>query len=215
MGIKIKKRTLKRIKKRFSAPQGWILVGSIGILVIIMTVNMSDSFSVDTEAYTPLLNVVAKGESGGNYNAYFGSPANTDIRFTDMTLGEVFFWQTEFVKQGSISNAVGKYQIIQPTLIDISDKLGITHDTKFDEATQDKIAIALMERRGSLAYVNSDISREEFATNLSKEWAALPNVSGSEPHKSYYESDGINKSSISKDEVYDALDSLQKAAKKQ
>lgn len=210
MARKIKKRTLTRIKKRFTRSQNWILIGSIGVLVGILVVNMSGNFSVDDAAYKPLLSVVAKGESGGNYNAYFGSPANTDIRFTDMTLGEVFLWQTEFVRQGSISNAVGKYQIIQPTLIDVTSKLGITHDTVFNEETQDRIAIALMERRGSLAYVNNDISQEEFAANLAKEWAALPHSGG----ESYYSGDGVNRARVSEGEVYNAIDLLQKAAKK-
>lgn len=214
MSFKTKNRTLMRLKRRLAKPQIWIFSGCIVILLGVMAMNYKDNFSVDTAAYKPLLSVVAKGESGGNYNAYYGNSTNEEIHFTEMTIREVLQWQEDFVRQGNVSSAVGKYQIIQPTLIDITSKLGIDHNATFDEAMQDKLAIALMERRGSLAYVKSEISREEFATNLAKEWAALPNVSGAEPHRSYYAGDGINKANITADEVYSALDSLHKAAQK-
>ncbi len=212
MGIRMKKRTLTRFKKRFAKPQNWILIGSVVILVVVMSFSFDDTFSVGPEAYKPLLNTIAKGESGGNYNAHFGSPANSKVRFTDMTIGEVLSWQEDFVSKGNVSSAVGKYQIIQPTLVDITSKMNITHDAKFDEALQDKIAIALIERRGSLQYVNSEMSREEFAANLAKEWAAFPSISGANPNESYYAGDGVNKSNITPGEVYAALDALQKSA---
>jgi muramidase (phage lysozyme) len=189
-----------------------LLLGGIIALSFIMTQRFNEPSKVDPAAYTSLLNTIAKGESGGNYNAYFGSPANASVRFTDMSVGEVLQWQEEHVRQGSVSNAVGKYQIIRPTLVGLVDQLKIDQGERFDEALQDRLAIALLERRGAEEYVNDKLTREEFAANLAKEWAALPKATGPNPHESYYAADGINKSRVSVDEVYSALAVLRSSA---
>ena len=41
------------------------------------------------------------------------------------------------------------------------------------------------------------LRREEFAHNLSKEWAALPKAVGKNPEQSYYAGDGLNKARLS------------------
>ncbi len=192
--------------------QNWLLVGGVVILAIVMSYNSNNSSSIDSAAYAPLLNTIAKGESGGNYNAHFGNPANTAIQFTDMTIGEVLEWQDSHVKDGNVSSAVGKYQIIKPTLTELVDKLGIDQSVKFDKTLQDQMAIALIERRGSIEYVDSKLTREQFAANLAKEWAALPKITGANPDESYYSGDGINKSNISVDEVFGALTTLKSEA---
>ena len=71
---------------------------------------------IDPAAYTNLLSTIAEGESRGNYNAYFGNSANTTLKFTEMTIAEVQAWQDKYVADGNASNAVGRYQIISPTL---------------------------------------------------------------------------------------------------
>ena len=166
--------------------------------------------TINPAAYVPLLNTIAQGESNGNYNAYFGNSANVDIRFTDMTIEQVLQWQQQYVQQGSVSNAVGRYQIIQPTLQGLVQSLGIRTDARFDSKLQDRMAIALLERRGSIAFVNKTLTREQFAANIAKEWAALPRVLGPEPDESYYAGDGINISRISISQVYGALGNLKK-----
>ena len=163
---------------------------------------------IDPAAYQPLLNTIAKGESNGNYNAHFGSPDNTKVRFTDMTVAEVMRWQEEYVRQGNASNAVGRYQFMGTTLAGLVRQLRINTEAKFDEALQDRLAIALMERRGSHAFVQGKITREQFAANLAMEWAALPRIIGDRPHESYYAGDGLNHARISADEVLDAIDRL-------
>lgn len=168
--------------------------------------------SIDPAAYTPLLNTIAKGESNGNYNAYFGHADNTSVRFTDMTIAEVLKWQEDYVKQGSPSSAVGKYQIIRPTLQGLVKQLDMPPDTRFNEATQDQMAIALLERRGARAYLSKEMTREQFAANLAKEWAALPRVVGENPEESYYAHDGLNKSQIGISEIFDALATLENKA---
>jgi len=163
--------------------------------------------------YTDLLDTIALGESRGNYNAYFGNAANTETKFTTMTVGEVLEWQKRFVEQGHPSNAVGKYQFIRPTLAGLVNELDIDEKTRFDEALQDRLAIRLLERRGVHEYLRGAISREQLAHNLSKEWAALPRVIGGNPSTSYYAGDGLNHSQISIDQVLTAIDSLRPSTK--
>lgn len=156
-------------------------------------------------AYAPLLNVIAHGESKGNYNAYFGNTSNTTIRFTDMSVTSVLKWQQDYVDHGSPSSAVGKYQIIRPTLASLVHTLHIDPDAKFDTELQDRLAVALLEKRGVSDYVHHKLSRQQFAANLAQEWASLPKTTGSNPQQSYYAGDGLNKSQVSIDEVYKAL----------
>jgi muramidase (phage lysozyme) len=167
---------------------------------------------IDPAAYTPLLATIAKGESNGNYNAHFGNVTNTTIRFTDMSVAEVLQWQAQYVQNGSPSSAVGKYQIIRSTLAGLADQLGIAPDARFDETLQDRMAIALLERRGALDYLGRKLTREQFAANLAKEWAALPRVIGERPEESYYAHDGLNKSHIGVSEVFEALAALDSKA---
>ncbi|HSX32286.1 MAG TPA: hypothetical protein VLF43_03425 [Candidatus Saccharimonadales bacterium] len=165
---------------------------------------------INPTAYAPLLDTIAKGESGGNYNAYFEHGDNNQLRFTDMSIGEVLAWQDSYVKQGSFSSAVGKYQIIRPTLAGLVQQLKIDTSKRFDQAMQDQMAIALLERRGAQAFVDKKISREQYAANLAQEWAALPSVTGTDPNASHYANDGVNKSHITIGEIFKALEPLRR-----
>lgn len=160
---------------------------------------------VDPASYQPLLHLIAKAESSGNYNAYYGNAANDDIKFTHMTIAEVMDWQAHFVAQGNPSSAVGRYQIIGTTLAGLVRQLGVDTSHKFDKVTQDRLAIALLERRGAVHYVNQELSPQEFAANLAKEWAGLPRVLGNNPEASYYAGDGLNQSRTSTSEVMQAV----------
>lgn len=166
--------------------------------------------NINPAAYQPLLNTIAKGESNGNYNAYFANGSNTALRFTDMTIGEVLKWQEDYVAEGSPSSAVGKYQIIRPTLAGLVRQLNIDNNSRFDETLQDRLAVALLEKRGAQDYMRNRLSREQFAANLAQEWAALPRATGSNPEQSYYAGDGINEVQITIDEVYKALGSIKR-----
>lgn len=165
--------------------------------------------AVNPESYKPLLNLIANAESSGNYNAYFGNSRNAEIKFTEMSVADVRKWQEDYVAQGSPSSAVGRYQIISNTLDGLVNELGIEPTQKFDESTQDAMAIALLERRGSVEYVNEELSQEQFAANLAKEWAALPKVVGDNPDQSYYAGDGLNKSRVSPDTVLKAIEPIE------
>ena len=163
---------------------------------------------VDPATFAPLLQLIARAESQGNYNAYFGNVGNTAVDFRAMSIGEVMRWQKEYVQQGSPSSAVGRYQIIDTTLVGLVQELGVDRGQLFDETLQDKMAMALLERRGAEQYVNGELTRDEFAANLAKEWAGLPRVLGDNPAYSYYAGDGLNKALVGVDEVRKAIEPI-------
>lgn len=181
-------------------------ISVLGVIVIIGVVyNAQHDINIPLSAYDPILEVIAKGESNSNYNAYFGHPDNNTIHFTDMTIGEVLNWQAEYIRQGNISSAVGKYQIVRDTLQHLVMLLDEDLNDKFDEQMQDRLAISLLEKRGSIKFASGELSHIDFANNISMEWAALPKMTGDNPEASYYSHDGVNKSTIEIDDVMHAL----------
>lgn len=186
----------------------------LGIATIIAIIVPSMQRHISIAAYQPLLYVIAKGESHGNYNAYFGNPNNTDVRFTSMTIQQVMDWQAAYIAQGAASNAVGKYQIMGTTLKGLVKEQHINPTERFDEHMQDRLAIALIDRRGAEKFVDKKITAEQFATNLSMEWAALPALQGSHAGQSYYAGDGLNAARVSGDELKTAINTFSAAATK-
>jgi conjugal transfer mating pair stabilization protein TraG len=177
-------------------------------LVILILFIQATTPMIDPSKYMPLLNTIAKGESNGNYNAYFGNTHNSELQFTKMTIAEVMRWQEAYIRQGKASNAVGRYQFMGTTLAGLIRQLHINPQVTFNEALQDRLAIALIERRGSLAFVQKQITLEQFAANLAMEWAALPRVIGGSSQESYYAGDGLNQARVSTDEVFKAIGKL-------
>ncbi len=203
----MKKRLRKSTRNLLLASTVAVGIASAVLYTSTMTVNIKH------QAYAPILETVAKGESNGNYNAYFGRPANTSLKLTNMTIAEVLSWQDEYVKAGNPSSAAGRYQIIQPTLEGLVKELDVEPTEKFDEKLQDKMAITLIEKRGAKEFIDEKLSKEQFAANLAKEWAALPKVVGENPTQSYYAGDGLNKSNIPVDTILKAVNDFEKAAK--
>lgn len=209
----------KRIRKRIRVFKRWLHKRRFAIVICAVVLFMgalsyasymqNRRLSVDPTSYQSLLQLIAKAESNGNYNAYFGNAGNTSIDFTKMSIAEVQKWQEEYVRSGKASSAVGRYQIINTTLAGLVRQLKIDTVQPFDQALQDRLAITLLERRGAERYINKEITREQFAAELAKEWAALPRMTGPNPGDSYYASDGLNKSRVSVDEILRAIDPLQ------
>lgn len=197
------KRRLKRNKLRI-----YLAIGSIGVLAMIFTgVKLSDN-SINPVVYRPLLQLIADAESSNNYNAYYGNPSNDEVDFTSMTIQEVMDWQRQQIANGIASSAVGRYQIIDSTLISLVSETGVALTDKFSADVQDRLAVALLERRGAASYVKGEISAEQFAANLAMEWAALPRVLGGNPDHSYYAGDGLNHSRVSSTQILAVLASI-------
>ena len=204
---KLLERMIKYVRKN---PAVFVIALLLIIMVIAYNITMSNrKLEVDSASCKPLLELIAQAESRGNYNAYFGNVSNSELEFTKMSISEVLNLQQKFVAEGSPSSAVGKYQIINSTLSGLVDELEIDKSQAFDEPMQDKFAIALLKRRGARALVNGDMSKEQFASEIAKEWAGLPRISGANPEQSYYDGDGLNKSLVGSKEVLQAVEEIQ------
>ena len=115
---------------------------------------------------------------------------------TSMTIAEVLAWQ-DSIDPFYQSEAAGRYQIMEDTLRGLWAEAGMRSTDLFDRAGQDKLAVALLNRRGLSGYLSGALTAETFANNLAREWASLPVVSGPKKGKSYYAGDGLNAAGVS------------------
>ena len=141
-----------------------------------------------------LRDLIAQGESGGDYNVMVGGD-KADL--TNMTLSQVIALQKQRATTGK-GSAAGKYQIINKTLEGLISEGNIDKNARFDEAMQDQLADMLIKKRGLTDYQTGKISKEQFVKNLSQEWAAIPS---SAANKSNYEGVGNNKATMSWDQM--------------
>lgn len=165
----------------------------------------------ERDAFGNLMDNLMGAESGGNYNAFHANGNNQDIRFTDMTIGEVLDWQKSgaWKRYGAESSAVGKYQFIEKTLRETVRDAGISLDTKFTPAVQDKLIFhRLTKTRGMQDYLEGKISAEEFLDNgLALEFAGLKKTNG----RGHYDGDGKNKATLSSRKALAALIAFKEA----
>ena len=133
-----------------------------------------------------LLDLIGKGESGGNYNALVGG-GEADL--TNMTVAQVQELQKKMKASGRPSSAVGKYQMIASTLAEQMKKAGLdANTTKFDQKTQDLLAQQLVDQAGYGKKDNATVMK-----NLAGTWASLPqDMSG----RGRYDGFNTNKSNI-------------------
>jgi muramidase (phage lysozyme) len=114
---------------------------------------------------------------------------------TQMTIREVLAWQDR-IDPMYRSEAAGRYQILEDTLRDLYAEAGMTLDSKFDKAGQDRLAMALLKRRGLDRFLHGYLSVNKFCNELAKEWASLPVVDGPKKGRSYYAGDGLNAAGV-------------------
>ena len=136
-------------------------------------------------------------ESGNDYTKMVGGAQDASV------LGKTI---DELMSEKGGQFAMGRYQIQMRTASEVLKNAGIdTSSFKFDEAGQDKIFELLLKRRGIDDFMSGKISEDQFAKNLSMEWAALPqDASG----RGYYDGVGTNKSLTSYSSVMGQLSSL-------
>lgn len=147
------------------------------------------------------MNFIGKIESGGDYNKLVGGKSKTNPPLTSMTVAEVMEFQGKMLSSGHESTALGKYQIIRPTLSGMVKSGKISPNAKFDQATQDNAALVLMKARGRDKFREGKMPADTYADNLAKEWASLPMPNG----KSYYAGTGSNKSLVSRTDFVNSL----------
>jgi type II secretory pathway pseudopilin PulG len=132
---------------------------------------------------------------------------------TSMSVQEVLNWQRASVNAGSESSAAGKFQIIRPTLQGLVDRGAISPNARFDPATQERAAESLLNGRGLQDFKAGRIDENQFAQNLSQEWAGLPasvidRRGRPATGQSYYAGDGLNRSTVDLNSVLNAVRGL-------
>ena len=146
---------------------------------------------VGVPAYKPILDLIASKESSNDtvHNGYdslntggtdsghtaFGSSTGTkkfQKPLTEMTVEEVMNLQND-----GVLHATGRYQIIRSTLANVVRQVGLDpKTTKYDEATQDLLAIHLLWGR-----VGKQLRTDGQAlVGLGQEWVGLQYVSAAD-----------------------------------
>lgn len=136
---------------------------------------------------TALSDFIGSVEAPKGYGqVYGGSRVKRDV--SKMTVGEVLAFQKEMLRSqrhkpvDQRSSAVGKYQFISKTLRGLIRKHKVPMETPFNKELQDSLALELMKGRGLDRYLDGRLSENQFADNLAKEWASMPNRSGKSAH---------------------------------
>ena len=141
-----------------------------------------------------LLDLIAKGESRGDYNVVWNGGAGMQVDLPNMTIGQVLEFQRNHVRRdGYASSAAGRYQFTRPTLEGLVKKHKINLDQPFNEHMQDALAILLMAEVGLDRFLAGNMTLEVFSSRLAGQWAALPkDASGAGAH----DGDGLNKATL-------------------
>ena len=144
--------------------------------------------SVGGAGSTPLLDFIAAGE--GDYNSsnrgtigsrIVGSTSDTvrnNRPLTDMTIGQIR--QLQSINNPNNADrlfAVGRYQVIPDTLNQAVRDLKLSDDTVFDQDTQDRIGMWLInEKRPAVgAFLSgADVPIDEAMMSLAREFASVP-----------------------------------------
>jgi hypothetical protein len=143
------------------------------------------------------------GESDGNYNAYFGHVDST-VDLCGMMLAEIYRFQDDMLEDDPRSTAAGRYQFLKGTLQNLQRQNQLSSTELFAEELQDRLAVDLLVGRGYSRWWTGDLSDEDFAHNISMEWASLPDPFND--GKSHYDGDAVgNHASTTLDCVYEML----------
>jgi hypothetical protein len=146
-----------------------------------------------------LANLVSGGE--GSPTSMF--PGENYPEMTNMTIREVVDLQKEKLGDGRESAAVGAYQFLYPETA--AQRAGLSLDEKFTPENQLKMFVGTLlnkpGRENVSAFLQGTGDNIETAIDeLSQEFASIEYRDG----RSYYD-DGVNKASISRDQVRAAL----------
>ena len=157
------------------------------------------SSMVQSTGMRGLADLVSSGE--GSPTSMF--PGENYPEMTNMTIREVVALQKEKLRDGRASAAVGSYQFLYPETA--AQRAGLSIDDKFTPENQLKMFVGTLlnkpGRENLSAYLQGTGDNIETAIDeLSQEFASIEYRDG----RSYYD-DGVNKASISRDQVRAAL----------
>jgi hypothetical protein len=195
--------------------QGGTAIGST-------TNTLGDVTAATQGAVTPLLDFIGNKESQGydDISGLISESRYPTKRITRMTIQEILDWQ-ESIDDFQLSEAVGRYQIMEDTLRGYNNdrgagpgnplytRAGLSAGDLYSPENQDKMAIVLLNQRGLQRFVDGEITREQFANNLASEWASLPLVTGPNAGRSKYAGDSAgNRALTTVQEFLDAIDAV-------
>lgn len=149
-----------------------------------------------------ILDFIAQYESHGDYNIVIGEQIGTrDL--SKYTLSQIYQLQAQLARTRP-SSAVGRYQIIHPTLTTLAAQARAPLSSHFTPAFQDNLGWLLLCQYDYRRWYKKEVDDERFAHNLSLEWASLPDpfLGG----KSHYDGVGPNHAGTSLKVVYSMLE---------
>lgn len=131
-----------------------------------------------------LRQLIASAEAGkADYDAVqYGATIKPPKPPTRMTIREILEWIDATPGQ---PHAIGRYQMIPPTLRRVVAQLGLSHDERFTPQIQDLCADVLLEDAGLSAFLRGQMTQTTFMNNLAKIWAGLPNATGKSHYHGY------------------------------
>ena len=101
---------------------------------------------------------------------------------SNLTLGEIKAWITDTPGQ---HHAIGRYQIIPSTLLNLQTRLGLSDASRFSRRTQDRMASLLLLDAGYQDFMSGKVSTADFMDNLARIWAGLPLQNGKSAYHGY------------------------------
>lgn len=169
------------------------------------------SSTASSSDWKPILDLIAKAESvNGSYDSIY--PSSIKPGLSQMTIAEADAWQARTASQRG-SAAAGRYQFM-----DIKGQAafaGIGANEIFSPENQDKMAIALIEKKRGVSLSMIKENPKKAAKRLAMEWAGLPVLEQTRGNnrivsagQSYYAGDGRNKATIGTDELTGAFSKL-------
>lgn len=158
--------------------------------------------------WTPLLEIIAQAEArDGSYDSIY--PNSIKPGLSQMTIGEADAWQARTASQRG-SAAAGRYQFMN--IKAQAAAAGIGENELFSPENQDKMAIALIEKKRKVTLDMLRNDPTEAARRLSMEWAGLPVLEQTKGAKrtvsrgqSFFSGDGRNKANVTPDQLTGAF----------
>ena len=150
-----------------------------------------------------ILDLVAKGEAVQGADPYSSLwPSTSDPMIPQYTLAQIDQYQTDRIRAGFKSSAIGRYQFIRSTLREVVVLSGLPGTIRFSPDVQDYLIILrLKDLRKLDQWKSGSISDLDFQLELAREFASVPvpyNVQGENGFvskgQSYYSGDGLNSS---------------------
>ena len=139
--------------------------------------SLNDDKSKKKYNLKPLLDMIGSGESDsvGGYTAMYPNESYPEI--LDMTINELIEFQREKLKDGRVSAAVGRYQMLYPEDYAAAAKFPLT--TKFTPENQDKMVIEYLKQERKLnEFLRGEITNEQFSEQLAREYGTFKSASG-------------------------------------